>query len=654
MPHINYKKYKNDILQRIDFLQEQEQNLITKNLCDQKAKEINRFFDTVTPNYTKKVIFVGPVGAGKTTAICHMLGLTFEKEKDITKTNTETGKKQVVGKKKETITVLSTASGRTTICEVKIHLTTKTSIEVLPFDNEKVESFIYDFADFYCTKTKIEDGRKVSDDEKEPFMHSEYEQALCYMVGYTYSNKDQIMDMIRANSYDTTRVYNHFLQNFDIVQRQQTLFEIDDSKDWENQKEQVNDIFKRINYGRHKNSSLPQQIIVNINKSNLNLPKNFGLETIIDTKGLDNDDVFVRQDIIDYIYDKESVCVFVSTFNQCPLPYILKFGDNVEFFNKWNFFKSKFACLITAREQEWSKVSIGGDEVEDQSEAYYNKFGIIKSNFEKQVKTNYWKNLLKTKPKNLYDSQIKFYDAVNDNPSELVTFVNNLHIGYEKDIIEVLDSYKYFDVENLLKGLFTNPVFIEFSNDCLSMLDNLFDKNNIVNLLSNDIAISPSNCFHYATQVRAVVNRYGYYNYYDFFAMVKTLYVKFINKTYQDKMECVRGYQNVLQNQHSELYPSFKIIEDSIKQSLENFIETSTQIMESYIKDTYQDSEVWLKCRQRWGQGQGFRSDIISYLKEEINPQDTTKIYKKLSNLWFKTWENEIKKLFTDIQKSAK
>ena len=403
MPHINYKRYKSEITQHIDFLESQEQSLITKNLCQQKSREIDRFFDSLATNYTKKVIFVGPVGAGKTTAICYMLGLTFNKQKDITKINRETGKKEVTETRNETTTVLSTASGRTTICEVKIHLTTHTSIEVLPFDDEKVESLIYDLADFYCTKAKIEHRRKVSNDDKEPFMHTEYEQALCYMVGYGYSHdkKDEIMDMIKANKYDATRVYAHFLQNFKIAQRQQTLFEIDESKDWETQKEQINDIFKRINYGRHKNASLPQQITLNINKSNLNLPEDFELETIIDTKGLDNDDVFVRQDIIDYIYDKESVCVFVSTFNDCPLPYILKFGDNVEFFNKWEFFRSKFACLITARKPEWSKVSIGGEDIEDQDEAYDNKFGIIKSNFEKQLKTNYWKNLLKTNPKNL-------------------------------------------------------------------------------------------------------------------------------------------------------------------------------------------------------------------------------------------------------------
>ena len=83
-------------------------------------------------------------------------------------------------------------------------------------------------------------------------------------------------------------------------------------------------------------------------------------------------------------------------------------------------------------------------------------------------------------------------------------------------------------------------------------------------------------------------------------------------------------------------------------------MESSTLVIVEDINDLYQDSEVWSKCQNRWGQGSGFRDDVVSYLQQNISPQDTTKIYKKLSKLWLKTWENEIQKLFTDIQKSIK
>jgi flagellar biosynthesis GTPase FlhF len=82
MSHINYPKYKAEILNHIKSLVGKDK-VITEYLCEQKSKEVELFFDKTKPNYTKKAVFIGHVGAGKTTAICYMLGLTFEKKTDI-------------------------------------------------------------------------------------------------------------------------------------------------------------------------------------------------------------------------------------------------------------------------------------------------------------------------------------------------------------------------------------------------------------------------------------------------------------------------------------------------------------------------------------------------------------------------------------------
>ena len=58
MPHINYKRYKSEITQHIDFLESQEQSLITKNLCQQKSREIDRFFDSLAPTGPTKITFL--------------------------------------------------------------------------------------------------------------------------------------------------------------------------------------------------------------------------------------------------------------------------------------------------------------------------------------------------------------------------------------------------------------------------------------------------------------------------------------------------------------------------------------------------------------------------------------------------------------------
>jgi len=60
------------------------------------------------------LVFIGQVGAGKTTAICHLLNLVREVEVE---KSLKSGKKVIIKKTQE---LLSTGAGKSTICEVVI------------------------------------------------------------------------------------------------------------------------------------------------------------------------------------------------------------------------------------------------------------------------------------------------------------------------------------------------------------------------------------------------------------------------------------------------------------------------------------------------------------------------------------------------------
>ena len=74
-------------------------------------------------NKNHRLAFIGNVGAGKTTAICHLLDLLDEKEP-----------------------ILSTGSGRTTLCEVEILNGDQLKIEFTPYSESEVLSYLQDFS----------------------------------------------------------------------------------------------------------------------------------------------------------------------------------------------------------------------------------------------------------------------------------------------------------------------------------------------------------------------------------------------------------------------------------------------------------------------------------------------------------------------------
>ncbi|WP_292799362.1 hypothetical protein [Nostoc sp. NMS7] len=82
-----------------------------------------------------KIAFIGTIGQGKTTAICHLFNLIT----DLKVSKTSGGKTEDVTETKE---LLSTGAGRTTICEVIIKASEKTYIEIEPYTVDEMENLI--------------------------------------------------------------------------------------------------------------------------------------------------------------------------------------------------------------------------------------------------------------------------------------------------------------------------------------------------------------------------------------------------------------------------------------------------------------------------------------------------------------------------------
>ena len=149
--NIKIQELKADIIKEIELTGENDVfNHLKKKSLEAKKDRLNEIQELLSIR-KYRVVFVGTVGAGKTTAICHLFNL-------IDKVNVV---KESRGKKRnftKTEALLSTGSGRTTISVVVITSSENTSIEIEPYSKEKIQLLIKNFVNSYYTDDKEADN----------------------------------------------------------------------------------------------------------------------------------------------------------------------------------------------------------------------------------------------------------------------------------------------------------------------------------------------------------------------------------------------------------------------------------------------------------------------------------------------------------------
>lgn len=299
-------------------------------------------------NFDKyKIAFIGTVGLGKTTAICHLFNLIGE----FSVTDTSNDKKKTVQKIQE---LLSTGSGRTTICEVIIKAQEKTYIEIEPYSTENMEKLIIDFCDSFSDDVETSSGEGIP---------REIETAIRNVVDFKYEYKttsDGTKKQIRIDrakeAHDTLGLEDFkklAISNAELMQRNKTkiIFEGGDEKAW------IKDTFKQINQSELKEFSIPEKIYICVSKNILSGSDLYQFDSVIDTKGID--EVAIRRDLEEYINKKDTICLFTTAFNSAPETNILEL---MKFYlqQKSKDLHQKFSVFVLPKKEEPEKEN-GGD-----------------------------------------------------------------------------------------------------------------------------------------------------------------------------------------------------------------------------------------------------------------------------------------------------
>ncbi len=252
-----------------------------------------------------RAAFVGTIGVGKSTAICRAEGLEIATRKGMPKA------------------VLETGAGGITICEDHVRQGPGHGLIVERCTDQEIRRYVSDFANFLLHPSQ----RGPQGDEGEsgsPGISREVERALRSMSGLRRRRAEKKPDETVVPAVDEARVLAATVTDVktlsvEILARMK-LHSRDRRDLWYAPEcgkpplEWLQDMFERVNNGRHDDFTIPKRIELVIPDAVLG--DDTLSVTLVDTQGID--DLAERRDLEQHFDDPHTVVVLCSVCNEAP------------------------------------------------------------------------------------------------------------------------------------------------------------------------------------------------------------------------------------------------------------------------------------------------------------------------------------------------
>lgn len=572
------------------------------------------------------LVFIGQVGAGKTTAICHLLNLVREVEVERT---LRSGAKVTIKKVRE---LLSTGSGKSTICEVVIRPAKSTYVEIDPYDSSELQQLIEEFGLWIWQKTHpatIKARVEIPPDELLRAIRNIVELPEIIVNGKIHDCA------LGFAAYFTVDRYQDFKQ--ELIQRGQLSARTEtklsprdrdlDEKSW------LSEVFQSLNVAKLANFSIPKRIYLNLSERILDF-NHHRIGNIIDTRGLDlaTKD---RRDLADYIRESdESICVFTERFASAP-------GNVIQIIGKYltptaKDINTKFALLVMPRKGEPERV-IGAD-------------GLAVDDLERGLalrKANI-NNVFSNENINFPCENILFYDALQaylgdgslDRSDESIDIDLDRQRVFTEIEQVIVDRERQLESEiqmlvQQVEQIRAGKDFAQFENEIVLIAQQKVREFSSLNLDTNSFTSDYVDMLpeHHCV-LRATNNRYGQYELRDIDIYFNGRYlaeslIRQSTEKYKLGILAVISFVETEIKIDSTLATMMQRLRSQIDENYENLaIDLGVEI-ETILSDRlfapkdYDNSPFWQQTIDRWGQGSGYKVDVLSLYSHQVGEIDT-------------------------------
>lgn len=599
------------------------------------------------------LVFIGQQGVGKTTAICHLFGLTTEKV-----VKTKKGEKTI----ERTVTqeLLSTGSGKTTLCEVVIIPDETTFIEIVPFEEKALKQLVDEFCLHQWKKWQQKSGSlpihsEQEDDQTSEAFPTELRRAVENMAELNSSELDELLQKTEEQEDFCAKI----LDRCRISQRTKTR--IDPAPSEQNERNWIRETFNSLNYCKLKNCSIPKSISIHINNNLLNSEHFSNIKSIIDTKGIGAGEV--RKDIDNYLQsEKGALCLLVEGFASAPTNVIGLMKQQLT--PEAQDISSKVLLLVIPRKNEPEQTSGAGADCTREGGIAYRKRDIEDTFISQKL--------------NLPQENVIFYDPLEyylregsagfrADPDFSAEEFNQSVIAERNRILSVIQSRiekRRQILEKELQGLANHLESIKAGKGIAEQDEQLLKemKDKISEFKHFPIRESDAGDFvhgyvtkkiaayHHMT-LRAINSRYGRYDvrgidiYYDVVPLAKS-FLKEVTQSHKDKIvETVKlgmedaspELQILIQNLESQINFGYNVLIDKFASDISDYSENVV----FYPQDG--NSEFWRKVQNRWG-GTGYKADVVGMYRDRLIDKMKLKPYisTEIEGRWQKFVEENV------------
>src|SRR5262245_8188058 len=335
-----------------------------------------------------KIVYVGEIAVGKTTAACRQAGLVLD----------AASAPDLKGM------LLDTGGGRTTLCDVVVKGGDRFSIRVDPLPDEEVYRLAAELCLAISDKREGQVSSHSSADYKPP---EEVERALRNMASLPRPTRRKggptVADPAAELATSSTSKEDfkaEFASRLTLWRRTRRSIEFDGSDELGGRR-WLRETFTAINNGRHSDFTLPARISVTVPFSPVT-GTTFDV-SLVDTRGVDLS--AIRPDIIAQLKDRRTLSVLCTSWGSAPDISIQDLLKHVAETEVDPALLSRIAILVLARAGDaLSMRSDSGEVAIDTAEGYEIKQVPVADALQRI---------------NLTGVDIHTFDAANDRPEEL-------------------------------------------------------------------------------------------------------------------------------------------------------------------------------------------------------------------------------------------
>lgn len=625
---------KNEILNEMK--KSNVQNTLSINTYNKMLEKISFLINNAFTDFS--LVFIGEKGVGKTTNICRFLNLV------------QTVSKTRKGKEIEVIEeILQTGSGATTICDIEIapSPTGRTFIMIEEISNQDLYDYLKSFAEYIFIRAQRSNDSAVELEESVP-LPPEIERACRNMTKLKETKVNEIRidhGIELAKRYDDNQ-FSLFLDDVfsraNLNKRTQTTFTNNNNLSKKDEMIWIKTIFKDLNLGKIEVAPLPRVIKIYLSAEIFDFENLPFINRIVDTRGLDASANSDRKDLYKIFREEpNNIIVLIDKF-AAPSLSMIDLLNTYAYDEHLNLI-DRLVFLVNFRNNEPNLVVGVDGTVDDEIEGIeIRRQQILRKFSENKIPFNE-NNIIFYNPLRFLDSEKRLeitfedfedygskeeaqrykYDIIEDERKDILKQISDI-------ISNVIDKYN-----NEVKIIKTNLEKLKYSHEndeyAKSQLtkvireiegyhqDNIEANEKVLKIYDNYFKSK------YPSTIRAINNRHGVYDNHDIYQegaiRIEDL-VKYQLKEIKDqtllKLISIKGYTNISSGQEVALT---LVIED-INKLYENYINQINRLaydtFENNVFSLEKYEPFWRKAIYRWGQGSGYKVDIINYYEEQV------------------------------------